>query len=308
MFPDDPVLAGLREQVKTAQLSEILDRASAAFKSGDWKSAEECADRARQIDPANAVATKMHHQILDARCESALAKSLTACTTNDFVSARLFLAQARDIEPESQHVDEYAAQIRQKEDEHRKEQLAEAPRAIIRRAIEAMGGMDQLGKYKEAYLLKYTGIVPSGQLKDFRFTCEVDFQWPEKLKITTDFEKDGRSAVQVSTIVGDETWTTINGKPAASPVQSMQAQLRRFKSSWVDVLTGNHGSLFLSARENVDGRQAQAMQTTSAAGDRVTLCFDQETGYPVKVAYDARDRHFDYLTDVHTSSADLPAE
>ncbi|MEI6809032.1 MAG: hypothetical protein WCN95_09940, partial [bacterium] len=143
---------------------------------------------------------------------------------------------------------------------------------------------------------KYTGTPSSGPWKDVPFTCEVNFQWPDKLKMTTVFKKKGRSVVQKSTIVGDATWSTVDGKPADASLAHMRAKLKDARFNLADLLSVDDGSLVLSAPEMFEGNQVQVVQATSMDGLRGTLYFDQQTGYLVKEARHegatSADKHF----------------
>ncbi|MGH9777397.1 MAG: insulinase family protein [Candidatus Acidiferrales bacterium] len=155
-------------------------------------------------------------------------------------------------------------------------------RLLIEKAAVARGGLETLQSVRDLTVLsRVLQETPAGAMN---LTIKVAFVPPDKLR------QDIVTPVGEFIVVldGESGWQKgPQGTAPASPplVRALRTVLaRNLESLLPRVLAGEATAQFL-ATETHDGRPADAVLVTDAAGQAVRMWVDQETGYVVKQAY-----------------------
>jgi hypothetical protein len=181
-------------------------------------------------------------------------------------------------------------------------------RAIIDRALEAMGGAEKLAQVKavswKAKGMAYNlppgivpnkgkdGAAPADKPVGARYIRDVMVQWPDQFKTTVDTELGNKKMAFAVVINHNQGWMQFMKKTLV-PLQgpALADQKEDLYSNWVATLIPlrDPKQFKLSTLDEiqVDGRPAVGVQVTSAGHHDIRLYFDKETGLLVR-----RDSHF----------------
>jgi len=143
--------------------------------------------------------------------------------------------------------------------------------------------MELMEKYKKAWRMTYKGTVLLGQMKGIPYTCEVSFQYPDKVKMTIIYINNNRSATKTSVFDGGTMWSTINGKPAESSSEQMLDLCGQCKRILPNYLIKEDWSLVLGSPEDVNGALAQVIRVTNRKNGNIEILhFDKQSGFLLK--------------------------
>lgn len=161
-----------------------------------------------------------------------------------------------------------------------------AAKAILDKAIQALGGEGKLGAVKAA-TWKAKGTISFGGM-DSSFTSVVTVQGLEQHR--QDFEGEfGGMKVQGSTVLnGDKGWRRFAGMTMELDSDALAVEKRNGYLQLVPItlvpLKGKGFKVQTAPEEKVDGKAAAGLKVTAPDGKDFTLYFDKQSGLPVKLA------------------------
>ena len=161
--------------------------------------------------------------------------------------------------------------------------LAEdSAQAIIDKAIAAQGGADNLAKFKAFQVTSKGTMDVRG--KDEPCMAESYVQFPDQFKTTLEFTNNGKRLIQV--VNKDKVAITLDGKP--QPVddatrKEIKEQTRAEVLANLIALKDSQYKLSVLGESGVGDRQAVAVKISSEGHRDVTLYFDKESGFLIKI-------------------------
>jgi hypothetical protein len=162
-----------------------------------------------------------------------------------------------------------------------------AARAVIAKAIEALGGEGKIGKFN-AVVMKGTGKFYGMGDEGVPFTGEWDAQGADQMRIRLEGKAMDQTFVLTKVVNGDKGWTKLN-KDKASPMPRdvLAEEKEQMYGTWVATLTPLKAKGFkLSslADTKVEGRPAAGVRVSHAGRRDVSLYFDKKTYLLLKSA------------------------
>lgn len=162
-------------------------------------------------------------------------------------------------------------------------------RAVVDRAIKALGGKENLSKYK-AFHFKGKGVF-SGMGQPFPFTGEWWLEAPERWKAQYSMDFSGTPTTRVEVVTRDKGWASMNDQSEEMTADQLkETHERLYGDSVVGLvaLTTGDCQLSMAGESQVNGKPAVGIKVTSKGHRDFTLYFDKETGLPVKSATRAK--------------------
>ncbi|QDU22189.1 hypothetical protein [Urbifossiella limnaea] len=155
-----------------------------------------------------------------------------------------------------------------------------APADVVRRAIDAHGGLDVLKKYP-AGTSKIGGKVAINGT-EFPFTGSLAFAVPGKARLEMTIEAFGQKTTLVQLVNGDKVRQTEAGQPSRldPPVQAelRESAVIQEMSLLYPLLDATKYTLSAEAPGAVDGRPAAVLLVKAKGLKDARLYFDQKTG------------------------------
>jgi hypothetical protein len=170
---------------------------------------------------------------------------------------------------------------------------ADDPRALVERALNAMGG-PELVKLQFASRAKVKGNIRAGRGElEISFEGEVVAQSDGRMRLTQRIERGERKIEIVTVVDGTRSWRSIDGTVTDfSPDELREVgkyPYREKVTGLTDLLTDKGFTLtVLDEPATVAGLPAIAMKVSSKGQDDMTLYFDKETGLRVKCRYQTK--------------------
>src|SRR5262249_52829844 len=162
------------------------------------------------------------------------------------------------------------------------------PKAVVDKALSAMGGEDKLAKFKAANF-KAKGIFkPFG---DAEFTAEYFIQLPKQSKNVTKFDIMGMMHSMTRTVNGDSGWMIFRGKVQDMPADQFAQQKDELYGNWVATilpLKGPDFKLTSLGEVKVNEKPAVGIKVSHERHNDVSLYFDKESGLLAKSVRRAR--------------------
>jgi hypothetical protein len=169
----------------------------------------------------------------------------------------------------------------------------EAPRAVIERAVKALGG-EELLKRRVGVRMKLKGkfFLPDGPGQEFPLEGETLTQPGPRVRLTFHVDVLGNKVDAVIVLDGANSWQRTYGR-----VQDLGPEERRTMgvSSYADRVTGllpllNDKGFTLTplGEDKVEGRPAVGVKVTSKDRPDISLYFDKESGLLAKYGYRSR--------------------
>lgn len=158
-------------------------------------------------------------------------------------------------------------------------------KAVIDKAIKAMGGEEKLSKVK-AYASKATGTITING-GDIPFTGETTVQGLEKYRAEFEGSANGDKFKGVTVLDGGKGWrkfgestTELDATALANAKQTVYLQVVPIL---IVPLKGKGFKVDSAPDEKVGDKTAAAVLATGPDGKTFTICFDKESGLPVKL-------------------------
>jgi outer membrane lipoprotein-sorting protein len=170
--------------------------------------------------------------------------------------------------------------------------------AVVKKAIDAHGGADNLNKYK-AGKTKMSGEVSVGGM-DIEFTGTLAFSLPDRYKLVINAELAGEKMVMEQVVKGDEIKTFLKVGGEAVPLGDLEDQKEEAKTAAVlqdaeqltPLLDAKKFTLKSASDADVNGKKAAVVVVQpKALKKEVTMFFDKESGLLLKTAHKTTDRN-----------------
>jgi hypothetical protein len=161
---------------------------------------------------------------------------------------------------------------------------AAEPRAIIDRAIQALGGEANLSKQK-AFTSKGKGTF-HGAGQPMPYTAEWKVQLPTQMRFSVE-SRGGDQAFRLTEVIdNDKGWIKVNDGPAMEMSKEQLAEEReRLYGEWIGTLLPLQDKAFkLTALGDVKvkGQEATGVRVSRQGHRDVSLYFDKGSGLPIK--------------------------
>lgn len=157
-------------------------------------------------------------------------------------------------------------------------------RAIVEKAVKAMGGQEKLARLNTC-TLKGKGSIDAGQ--QATFTEEASLRWPDYYHFDIDFDFGGQKIKEVFVIAGNKGWIKINEDiNMEMPAELLATMKDYFYALMLPTnpaeLLGKDYTLSPLGEIKVGDRVAVGVQATRKGRRDVNVYFDKENGLPVK--------------------------
>jgi hypothetical protein len=158
------------------------------------------------------------------------------------------------------------------------------PQAVIRKAIDAMGGEEKLARFKGSMSKSKCKFYMMGQVVDG--TAQVWSQPPRQLKVIFHLNMGGKPLTRIEVVTKDGGWRSLNGK--LTPLTDDEVA-KIYEGMEVDQAANllalkDPGYQITSLGEStVANRPAVGLKVAHAGHQDVLLYFDKERGYLVKM-------------------------
>jgi hypothetical protein len=162
----------------------------------------------------------------------------------------------------------------------------EEPRAIIEKAIKALGGEAQLSRPK-AILTKVKGVLHD--LDGNTFVADFLTQLPNQYKLVVTMRVPSKDLTTVEALNGDKAWveTPFEGQKAdAETVAYMKTSAHiEYVASLLPLLQNKDFVLASSGETKVEGKAAASVKVSFKGRPDVHLFFEKSTGLLIKSEY-----------------------
>lgn len=159
------------------------------------------------------------------------------------------------------------------------------PRAVLDKAIKALGGEEKLGKV-EAVRWKTKGTVSFGGNEN-EFTGETTAKGLDHLRSTFEADFGGNPFKGVSVLAGDKGWRAFNDNVMDMDADAVANEKRAVYLQLAPVLPhllkGEGFKVESAGEDQVDGEPADALKVTGPDGKDFKLYVDRKSGRPVKL-------------------------
>jgi hypothetical protein len=157
-------------------------------------------------------------------------------------------------------------------------------RAILDKAIKAMGGEQNLGRVK-AFTARARGKLNFGGMTT-DFTVESTVSGLDHVRSVFSGEFSGNKVEIVTVVDGNNGWRSFMGSVSDLDKESLANEKRSIYLQVVPItilpLLGNDFHTEPAGEEKVDGKPAVGIKVKGPDGKEFTLYFDKETGLPAK--------------------------
>jgi len=162
----------------------------------------------------------------------------------------------------------------------------EEARAVVDKAIKAMGGEEKLSKVRAVSTKGRGTITIEGN--DIDFTYETTARGIAQYRSTFEGESDGKTFRGATVLDGDKGWRKFNDDTQVLEGEMLANEKR---NAYLEIgptlllpLKGKGFKLDLVGEEPVDGKPATAVRATGPDGKDFTIHFDKESRLPIKVS------------------------
>jgi hypothetical protein len=162
------------------------------------------------------------------------------------------------------------------------------PVAILDKAIKALGGKEKLEKATVASTKTSGKVLINGQ--DNPFTALAIFDGPMRFRSEFSGEFGGNDVKVINVVNGEKAWRKFNDEVKEIDNDALANERRTI---YLQTLPGllyplksDKFKLASAPEQKVKGSTALAIEVTPPEGKTFTLCFDKESGLPVKLIAD----------------------
>lgn len=177
-------------------------------------------------------------------------------------------------------------------------------KALVDRAIKAMGGADKINKYPAA-LIKAKGKV-TVMNNELPFTGEFAFQFPDKVRNTVEVEANGMKITNTQVYDGKKAWISVlNETKELKDAKQLTEYKEAVHAQRVAGLYKLDKDFSFAAvgEVKINDKPAQGVRVSFKGRRDVNLYFDKDKGHIVKAEFRALDpitmkevRREDYLS------------
>jgi hypothetical protein len=158
------------------------------------------------------------------------------------------------------------------------------PQAVIRKAIDAMGGEEKLARFKCTISKGKCKFYTMGQVVDG--TAQMWSQPPRQLKAIFHLNMAGKPLTRIEVVTKDGGWLSLNGKLSPLPadqVAEIYEGMAADQAASLLALKDPGYQITPLGESSVANRSAVGLKVTHAGHRDVLLYFDKERGYLVKM-------------------------
>jgi hypothetical protein len=163
-------------------------------------------------------------------------------------------------------------------------------KAILEKAIKAMGGEANLTKYKAATLKGKGKINLMGT--EIEFTIEAQAQPPKFSRGHSEADVNGMKFERIQVVNGDKGWISMMGNTEDMPEEQLAAEKETLYAGWVARLVPLKEGAFTLAplpEIKVGDRPAVGIKVSHKDHKDISLYFDKENGLLLKSERRAKD-------------------
>lgn len=162
----------------------------------------------------------------------------------------------------------------------------EEARALVRKAVEAVGGEEKLSQVKAVHS-QVKGVLT--ELEGAAFTGEIYKQGPERLKFLLYTELSGNALSLVTVVNGPDTWVKVDGQAEPATEATRKALQRSLHvdqvTALVPLLRSDRFTLSPLGESTKDGRTTLGVKVACKDQVDVALFFDKAEGLLVRAEY-----------------------
>jgi hypothetical protein len=157
-------------------------------------------------------------------------------------------------------------------------------KAVVDKGIKALGGEEKLGK-AGAFSWKNKGTISFNENEN-KFNSSVIVQGLDHYRSEFEGEFNGNAVKGVTVLVGDKGWRKFGDNLMDMETEAIANEKRNIYLQLVPAtlvpLKGKGFKVESAGEEKVGGKPAAAVKVTAPDGKDFTICFDKESGLPVK--------------------------
>jgi hypothetical protein len=161
---------------------------------------------------------------------------------------------------------------------------ADEPKAIVEKAVKAMGGLDKLGK-NTASVMKAKGMFYAMGL-NAPWTGDFWNQYPGQMKMTMDMEIMGQKFTFIQVLDGDKAWRSIMGMTMEVTGDELDALKLEAHVTTIEalapLLTDKGFALSALGDVKVNDKPAVGVKVAYKGFKDVNIYFDKDTGLLAK--------------------------
>jgi hypothetical protein len=161
-------------------------------------------------------------------------------------------------------------------------------RAIVEKAVKAMGGQEKLARLNTC-TLRAKGSIEAGQ--QATFAEETSMRWPDYYHFDLDFDFGGQKVKEVFVCASDKGWIKINEDVMEMPKELLTTMKDYFYALMLPTnpaeLLSKEYTLSPLGEIKVGERIGVGVQASRKGRRDVNVYFDKETGLPVKAETNA---------------------
>lgn len=164
-----------------------------------------------------------------------------------------------------------------------------APRALVEKAIEAIGGHEALEKHKAAMWTEKGTYYGMGE-KGLPFTGKYAVQWPDQFRMEIE-------NVFTMVINGAKGWVKSGDKTLDMDQKQLDVMIFNHKAGYMATLLPLKDKAFQlsnAGEAKIYERPALAIKVSREGYPEVKLYFDQATGLPMKIEYRTKSPEKDF--------------
>jgi hypothetical protein len=175
-------------------------------------------------------------------------------------------------------------------------------RAVIDKAITALGGQEKLSKIRAFSVTGKGTVVLAGQ--DVPFTFRITAQGIERYRSSYEAEFDGQTFKGVTVLDGEKGWRKSEEETKRLDADELANEKRNAYLEILPILIlplkGGGFKLDSAPDEKVVEKPAAAVRVTGPDGKEFTICFDKESGLPVLLRGRVKDDEGEEFTEEST--------
>jgi hypothetical protein len=162
----------------------------------------------------------------------------------------------------------------------------EKAKAILARAIKALGGEENLEKIT-AYTVKSAGTIRFGGSSNYSFTSKATVQGLDKIRSDFEGHFDGKRLKGITVLAGDKGWHKFAGKDRNMDHDGVATEKRNVYLQVVPgtlvPLKGRGFKVCSGGQARLAGKPADILKVTGPDGKDFELFIDRKSGLPVKL-------------------------
>jgi hypothetical protein len=164
----------------------------------------------------------------------------------------------------------------------RAEDKADNSRAIVDKAIKALGGADKIEKFQGSKVKTKGNLELKGGIP---FTQDLITRLPDQYRESLNMDVSGKNVSIITVFDGKTGWMSVNGETKEAEGKILEAMKEASYMLRVGrlIIKDKNVKLAPLGEAKVDGKPVIGVRVSSEGHRDVNLYFDKETGLPAKV-------------------------